>query len=61
MAPSVPKWLQSALLAPLLVKAQTLTPAAGTSATTSYRPQFTVPDAATHGATLIANIDDPQV
>ena len=61
MAPSLSGWLQTFLLLPILVDTQTSTPAPGASATTSYRPEFTVPDAATHGATLLANIDDSQV
>ena len=61
MAPSLSSWLQTVLIVPILVKAQTSTPTPGASATTSYRPEFTVPDAATHGATLLANIDDPEV
>ena len=61
------KWLQSALLVSILVNlvnlvnAQTSTPAAGASATTSYRPLFTVPTEATVGANLLPNIEDPQV
>jgi hypothetical protein len=61
MKRSMLKWLQGALIAPILVNTQNSTPAPGASATTSYRPLFTVPNEATNGANLLPNIEDPQV
>lgn len=55
------KWLQAALLAPILPHAQSSVQTLGASPTTSYRPLFTVPADATVGANLLANIEDPQV